>query len=323
MSSRLKKRKRNDPPDKWRSAEDHGETMEYMKAKEHSIWKVERELADAIIESLRRNGVDDVFQLDKLTKGMGNCFMIATMQQLRREEAYEKSRPEVKEIADRMNHKFFRKNVSDWVMQNLTHPKIVKMREMYNLDQGIKKDLGEETKTWDEYWNHMLKDGIWADNWFVQVTALFLRMDFWIMDTKCTKKKPYFQVDGNLEEDEYCNETLYLGLAHELHYQSLLLADIEDAKERKDGDESKEKVENKEDREIKDEKEMRNEEENEDEGERSGEEELQDEEIQDKDYEDDEDVEDERSQDEMSNDEIENNICPVCKKTNEESVIAY
>ena len=195
MSSRLKKRERNDPPDKRRSAEDHGETMEYMKAKEHSIWKVERELADTIIESLRRNEVDDVFQLDKLTRGKGNCFMIATMQQLRREEAYEKSRPEVKEIADRMNHKFFRKNVSDWVMQNLTHPKIVKMREMYNLDQGIKKDLGEETKTWDEYWNHMLKDGIWADNWFVQVTAIFLRMDFWIMDTKCTKKKPYFQVD--------------------------------------------------------------------------------------------------------------------------------
>merc|ERR1712029_161070 len=50
-------------------------------------------------------------------------------------------------------------------------------------------------------------------------------MDFWIMDTRCTKKKPYFQVDGNLEEDEYCNETLYLGLAHEAHYQSLILSE--------------------------------------------------------------------------------------------------
>ena len=115
------------------------------------------------------------------------------------------------------------------------------MRELYNLDQVVKKDLGEETKTWEEYWNHMLKDGIWADNWFVQAAALFLKMDFWIMDTTCTKKKPYFQVDGNLEDDEYCNETLYLGLAHEAHYQSLLLVDEieENEKEKINKDEAK------------------------------------------------------------------------------------
>ena len=62
------------------------------------------------------------------------------------------------------------------------------------LDQEIKKGLGEETKTWDEYWNYMLKDGIWADNWFVQATALFLELDYWIMDTSCSKEHPYFQV---------------------------------------------------------------------------------------------------------------------------------
>ena len=71
----------------------------------------------------------------------------------------------------------------------------------------------------------MLKDGIWADNWFVHATAMFLEMDLLIMDTTCTKKKPYFQIDGNLEDDVYCNEELYLGLAHEAHYQSLVLVD--------------------------------------------------------------------------------------------------
>ena len=107
-----------------------------------------------------------------------------------------------------MDHRFFRRSVYNWVMEHITHPKIVTMREMYDLDQAIKRDLGEVTRTWDNYWNHMLKDGIWADNWFVQVTALFLDMDFWIMDTTCTKKNPYFQIDGNLEDGEFCNEVL-------------------------------------------------------------------------------------------------------------------
>ena len=82
MGSRLKKRKRDDPPDKWRSEEEHGETMDYKKAKNLSVWEIERQLADDIMESLRRNEIDDEFRLDQLTKGKGNCFMIAVMQQL-------------------------------------------------------------------------------------------------------------------------------------------------------------------------------------------------------------------------------------------------
>ena len=137
-----------------------------------------------------------------------------------------------------MNHRLFRVRVYDWVRKHLNHPKMVPMREMYELDQDIKRDLGEETKTWDDYWNHMLKDGIWADQWFVQATALFLNMDIWIMDTTCTKEKPYFSVEGNLEDGEYTTDVLYLGLAHESHYQSLLINDKEEEKE-KDVEETK------------------------------------------------------------------------------------
>ena len=93
------------------------------------------------MKSLRRNGSDDVFKLDKLTKGEGNGFMIGIMQQLRRDEVYEKCRPEVKTMADSMNHRIFRVSVHDWIMQHLTHPKIVQMRELYDLDQDIKKNL--------------------------------------------------------------------------------------------------------------------------------------------------------------------------------------
>ena len=228
MSSRLKRRRRKEPPDKWTSDEKAEEMMDYMEAKLNNVWGIERGLADHIIESLKRNGIDDVFKLDKLTKGRGNCFMVATIQQLRREEVYEASTPEVREVATSMNHRFLRQSVCDWIRENLTHPKIVRMKELYDLDQDIKKNLGEEIRTWDNYWNHMLEDGIWADNWFVQACAMFLRMDYWIMDTTCTKERPYFQVDGNLEDGDYCRETLYLGLVHETHYQSLLLVDDEE-----------------------------------------------------------------------------------------------
>ena len=189
MGSRIK-RKGKDPPDKWNSEE----TMDYRKAKEQLLWAKERELADEIMKSLRRNGTDDVFKLDQLTKGAGNCFMISTMQQLRRKEVYNVSSPNIKEIAESMNHRLLRSCVYKWIKKNQTHPKVISMKSLYETDQVIKKDLGEETKTWEEYWNHMLKDGIWADNWFVQATALFLEMDYWIMDTSCTKEHPYFQV---------------------------------------------------------------------------------------------------------------------------------
>ena len=55
------------------------------------------------------------------------------------------------------------------------------MKEFYDMVQDLRRSEGNDTKTWTEYWNYMLKDGIWADNWFVQATAWFLKLDFWII----------------------------------------------------------------------------------------------------------------------------------------------
>ena len=302
MGSRLRKRKKNDPPDKWRSMEEDEETLEYEKAKLNNIWEIERGFADDIMKAMKRNGIDDIFKLDKLTKGKGNCFMIATIQQIRREEVLGASRAEVRNIAASMNHSLLRQGVYNWIMEHLTHPKIIKMKEVYELDQAVRKDLGEETKSWDAYWLNMLQDGIWADNWFVQATALFLRMDFWIMDTTCTEKRPYFQVDGNLEENVLNTETLYLGLAHESHYQSLLLVDDKEVNEKEE-----EMIDKKR---FKEEKDMMDEEQNKDkeDSEESSkelckeEETSQNEEIWDED------------EDDTPDKDCEDNKCPVCKK---------
>ena len=42
MDSRLRKRKRNDPPDKWRSEDDVEDIMDYKKAKMNNVWEIER-----------------------------------------------------------------------------------------------------------------------------------------------------------------------------------------------------------------------------------------------------------------------------------------
>ena len=43
-------KKRNDPPDKCTLEEEKGYTMDYEQARHCSVWKIERELADDIME---------------------------------------------------------------------------------------------------------------------------------------------------------------------------------------------------------------------------------------------------------------------------------
>ena len=70
----------------------------------------ERRWAEIIIQHIIK--MKQPFRLDRLTKGNGSCLMIALMQQLRRKEIYERARPEVQELARRLDHEEFRKRVN-------------------------------------------------------------------------------------------------------------------------------------------------------------------------------------------------------------------
>ena len=95
MASRLKlkKGKKRTPPDPGRP-----DTLDYNEAAKNPAWANERKWADKIMQSNKRLGID-IFKLDELTKGEGSCFMIAIMQQLNRNEVFDSSREEVKELA--------------------------------------------------------------------------------------------------------------------------------------------------------------------------------------------------------------------------------
>ena len=62
MASRLKRR-RKDPPDRAKVYND--ETMDYEESYQHSSWERERELADKIIEVMKRNKISDTYKWTK------------------------------------------------------------------------------------------------------------------------------------------------------------------------------------------------------------------------------------------------------------------
>ena len=64
------------------------DTMDYHEAMKDPGWDKERKWADAIMSSNRRLGLWHL-KLDELTKGEGSCFMIAVVQQMRRNDIFD------------------------------------------------------------------------------------------------------------------------------------------------------------------------------------------------------------------------------------------
>ena len=78
--SRLKlNRKIKEPPDSIQ------QTMDYNEAIKRDTWKGERNAAEAILRHCRLHKLP--MKLDMLTLGVGNCFMVAVLQQLNTPES--------------------------------------------------------------------------------------------------------------------------------------------------------------------------------------------------------------------------------------------
>ena len=88
--------KMTEPPDKKRCIKwnTNGEVLDYQTALKFGTWESERELADQIMDHVHKHNLN--FKLDKLTRGEGNCFMIAVMQQLQQDHVYQVSGHHIK-----------------------------------------------------------------------------------------------------------------------------------------------------------------------------------------------------------------------------------
>ena len=229
MASRLKlkKRKKSFPPDPGRP-----DTLDYNEAAKDPRWVNEKILADKIMDSLRKLGLD-IFKLDELTKGEGSCFMIAIIQQLNRREVFDNSREEVKELARTKDQYQLRIVVKNFICRDkINHPKVQWLRYMHELDQIAKAADDEETETWEEYWRRLMIDNEWADSYFIRATALYLNMTIQIMETGA---KEAYSIEGDID-DEGSDEVLYIGYVSKVHYQSLLLNDSESSSETDDSE---------------------------------------------------------------------------------------
>ena len=202
------------PPDRKKSKIDHGgNVLDYSSAVAASSWKIERNLADKIMKHVNTHKLD--LKLDKLTRGKGNCFMIAVLQQLNQDHVYRVASPQVQGLADAFCHKKFRKAIRNYVL-NSEDTRIADMKENYN----VARIAGLQRDSWDRYWHSMTKDGTWADIFFIQATAAFLDMDLMIVDTACNEENPFYTIKA--QEDSVSITTLTIGLVTDVHYQSLI-----------------------------------------------------------------------------------------------------
>ena len=139
-------RKRREPPDKTYQDAD---TIEYSESLKDTSWSKERRWADKIMNFIKGKNLN--FILDKLTRGRGNCFMIAVLQQMNRGIVTEVARPEHVKIARRMDHHMLRVKVKNNT-QHSQHWKVLELKERYKMDKMAREAAGEVVRTWDQYW---------------------------------------------------------------------------------------------------------------------------------------------------------------------------
>ena len=162
------------------------QTLDYNESLQKKIWLAERRHADLILDNCKRKNLN--LKLDRLTKGEGNCFMVAVLQQLRRPDVYDHLSIELKRLADKMDPMLMRIQVTNF-MTTSCHRRVEEMRQNYVPDVDIQND----PKSWDDYWKRMLIRGMWPSHYFIQGTAWYLQLDLKIIDTSC-KKKPYYKI---------------------------------------------------------------------------------------------------------------------------------
>ena len=180
-------------------------------------FQIERKIANEIMETIHRLQLP--FKLDQLTEGLGNCFTIAIIQQMRRPEIFSQLRPAPKRLVNHQTgHSLLRQSVYQFIMKSRS-PRVVSFKKQYEETDGPANGV-----TWNQYWTRMTTDRTWVDYWFVQATAWYLQLDMWIVATSSTESNPYIEVSGNLADADKPSggAIITLGTKSNSHYQSLL-----------------------------------------------------------------------------------------------------
>ena len=190
---------------------DYNESLVYKELLENS-----EKLAQDIMTTIRRLGLDVNFTRDDLTLADGNCFFRGVLQQCRRTDVYSTLPDDVKVFVDNQDHYGFRRWVKDCVFAS-NHVRV----QQETLQPVL-------PKPWDYSWSdkYMMKNGFWADHTIVQCTAWFLKKDLMIISEDNDDDQCVTTIPGNMDDPTVAiGPQICLGYASN-HYQSLLPVDV-------------------------------------------------------------------------------------------------
>ena len=183
--------------------------------------EMERRIAQEIMDVVRKLQLP--LKLDELTRGEGDCFPLAVLQQCQRAEIFSYIRPSIKRfVSGEDGHSVLRREVTKFIKKSKTQ-RIAEFRANFEETDGA-----SNKESWDEYWERMETNKTWVDFWFIQATAWYLQLDIWIITTSSTNRSPYIEISGDLENGgiPFDRPIVILGTKSNCHYQSLLLDDM-------------------------------------------------------------------------------------------------
>ena len=176
----------------------------------------ERRIAHEILKKVKKLNLP--LKLDKITEGKGNCFPLAIISQCKRSEIFRQLSEPTQNLILCNDPTKLRKAVSSFIL-NSENPKIQTYRKRY---QEIVAPV--DKKSWEEYWNVMIRNYEWVDYIFIQSTAWFLGHDIIIVTTTSTENNPFLTISGNIIDEAIpCPGTeIIIGSKSQVHFQSLL-----------------------------------------------------------------------------------------------------
>ena len=156
-------------------------------------------------------------ELDQLTRGLGNCMIIALLQQCRRPEISRHLPPGIKTLSSQTittsTSTSFRIAVRDFVMASSEDQRVGTLRENF---QGL-----SGTSSWTDHWQKLVQDTVWGDAIFLWCAAYFLKIDILIINAQSSETNPYTHLVGREDGGSPDIPDMCVGYTGN-HYQSLL-----------------------------------------------------------------------------------------------------
>ena len=180
----------------------------------------EKRIANKIMMVVRRLQLP--LKLDEITEGRGNCFPLAILAQCRRIEIFRALRSLTQNLIQQNDPTLLRRAVYTFMTKS-RHITIQNYKKRY---QEILARIDD--KTWEEYWEVMIRNYEWVDYVFIQSAAWYLGQDIIIVTTTSTENSPFLTISGNMADENIpCpGIALTIGSKSSVHYQSLLPLEV-------------------------------------------------------------------------------------------------